>query len=54
LDLKELCQPCELRPIRFLEIMELYVWRINACSIAYKRNLTRKELIEAAGDPTDR
>ena len=42
--------PCELRPIRLLELWQPDGWRIKIYGIAYGRPMPRGELIEAAKD----
>ncbi len=43
-----LIEPYEKRPFRFLEIWEDSGWQIKVYGIAYKRDLPRSELVEAA------
>ena len=42
--------PCETRPIRFLELWQPDDWRMKVYGIAYGRPAPRGELIEAAKD----
>jgi len=48
MDTFALSAPCELRPIRFLELLETGGWRIKVYGIAYGRALPRPELLAAA------
>ncbi|BBD09850.1 hypothetical protein [Desulfovibrio ferrophilus] len=41
-------EPCELRPIRFMELLEFDGWRIKVYGIAYGREEPRSELMAAA------
>ena len=43
-----LSTPCDLRPIRFLELFEHDGWRVKLYSVAYARDLARPELVETA------
>jgi hypothetical protein len=40
--------PYETRPIRFLELWQREAWRLKVYGIAYRRDVPRLELIEAA------
>lgn len=41
-------EPYQPRPVRFLELWTPEVWRIKVYGIAYRRNLPRPALVEAA------
>lgn len=43
-----LTEPCEPRPVRFLELLELGDWRMKAYGIAWGRDAPRAPLVEAA------
>lgn len=48
MDTFEMQEPCEKRPIRFLELMEFDGWRVKVYGIAYGRDTPRPELVQAA------
>jgi len=50
MDTFEMSEPCETRPIRFLELLEFDGWRVKVYGIAYGRDEPRPELLAAARD----
>ena len=44
----QLMEPCEKRPVRFMELFQFRDWRVKVYSIAYKRDFARSELVDSA------